>query len=258
MINLKKTLKKSLGQNFLINTQLCEEIVNVVPDTSDRTILEIGCGNGALTKYLVKKKALKYVIVELDARWAKYIQEEFAAHHTHVEVKNENILDFQTQEKRYSIVGNIPYNITHLILKKIIEWYRLVDDFTIMVQEEVAQKLIQKKGAGYTPISVLMQLLFHLKLHQKINPSEFVPAPKVFSRIIQGKKNPQIEYEKINSFKLFLEKIFHFPRKKIRNQGLPADRVGLFSEEILEKRAQEMTPSQLYALFLDTEKKLSH
>lgn len=250
MKNLKKTLKKSLGQNFLINQELCSDIVALVPSTFQQNILEIGCGNGALTRFLVNKECNKYTIVELDERWAKYVREEFGAHYRNVEIKNENILDFKLNDNaHYVIVGNIPYNITHLILKKIISWCCQIDSFTLMMQEEVAQKLIKKKGAGYGPISVIMQLLFHMKLYYKISPKEFVPSPRVFSRIMQGKKEIQLQLDDLFQFQSFLEKIFRFPRKKIKNQTIDISLLSLIDQDTQEKRAQEMTSIEIYQLY---------
>jgi 16S rRNA A1518/A1519 N6-dimethyltransferase RsmA/KsgA/DIM1 with predicted DNA glycosylase/AP lyase activity len=126
-----------------------------------------------------------------------------------------------------------------------------------MVQEEVAQKIAKKSGSSYGPISVISQLLFDIKLHQKVAPHEFIPEPRVFSRVIEFKKkiNTILNLSLLDQFKKFLGMLFTHPRKKIKHQGIPETIKSFFNETILNSRSQELFPEELYNLFLLTIKK---
>jgi 16S rRNA (adenine1518-N6/adenine1519-N6)-dimethyltransferase len=115
---LEKTLKKSLGQNFLHNTILAYDITQHIPDNKEAIILEIGCGNGALTKYIKDKEYKEYHIVEYDSKWAKFITEEYIKKSSSIIMHNQDILIHEIKKnERYTIIGNIPYNITYGIIQ---------------------------------------------------------------------------------------------------------------------------------------------
>ncbi len=252
---LEKTLKKSLGQNFLHNTILAYDITEHLANTDNSIILEIGCGNGALTKYIKDKKYKEYHIVEFDQKWAKFIDEEYIKKGSSIIMYNEDILSHLIKDNEvYTIIGNIPYNITYSIIQKIFSWYSSIELVILMVQEEVAQKIAKKFGSTYGPISVISQLLFDIKLHQKVAPFEFVPQPRVFSRIIEFKKKKSIilDFKLLDEFKKFLSIMFSHPRKKIKHQGIPENIKKFFNDDILNNRSQEMSPENLYNLFLLT------
>lgn len=251
---LEKTLKKSLGQNFLHNTILAYDITEHLNSDNNSIILEIGCGNGALTKYIKDKKYKEYHIVELDTKWANFISEEYIKKDFRIKIFNEDILLHNiNKEEKYYIIGNIPYNITYSIIQKIFNWYPSINVALLMVQEEVAQKIIKKSGSTYGPISIISQLLFNIKLHQKVAPFEFVPEPKVFSRIIEfEKKDTILDLNLLEKFKKFLAILFIHPRKKIKHQGIDQGIIIQFNESILNKRSQELSPKDIYNLFLST------
>jgi 16S rRNA (adenine1518-N6/adenine1519-N6)-dimethyltransferase len=248
-------LKKSLGQHFLIDTDLASSIAGLIkPFEKNTTLLEIGPGNGALTEHLVNVPVTKYLIIELDSYWKKIIEKRYTAQHPHIEIREENILDTRLAKNQcYTVIGNIPYNITFPILKKIISLRSCITKAVLMTQEEVAQKLVAQRGSSYGPISVLMQTFFTIKLSHKVPPAAFCPPPKVTSRVfVLEKKATEIKEEELNNFSQFLGKIFRLPRKKIKNQGLPEHVLLSFDEEIQEKRAQELSPEKLYTLFKQT------
>lgn len=250
---LEKTLKKSLGQNFLYNTILAYDITQHLVNTKDSIILEIGCGNGALTKYIKDKEYKEFHIVEYDTKWAKFASDEYIKKESLIIMHNQDILLHEIkQNERYNIIGNIPYNITYSIIQKIFSWYNSIDMVIIMTQEEVAQKIAKKSGSTYGPISVISQLLFDITLHEKVAPFEFVPQPKVFSRVIEFKKKATtiIDFNVLDEFKKFLGIMFSHPRKKIKHQGMPESIKINFNEDILNSRSQELNPETLYNLFL--------
>lgn len=240
-------LKKSLGQNFLKNENISKSIVNNIINCKSKNILEIGCGDGALTKYIDQLKFEKFFIVEFDEFWAKKAHEKFKS----ANVFCEDILKFNfPKNETWILIGNIPYNITFKIFQKIILWKNNLEKIIIMTQEEVAKKIIKNHGKDYGPISVLMQLLFEIELLEKIGPENFFPEPKIFSRIISLKPKPEIIFEEKqkDDFKKFLEIIFKFPRKKIKNNILGTTYKNI-DEKFHDKRAQELSSEEIFNLW---------
>lgn len=249
---MTKKLKKSLSQSFLINDIIGSHIANLGNYDKDTILLEIGCGKGALTQFLYKKQNKSYHIVELDPRWAKYITEEYKNKTENLIVFNKNILDHViTKDESYIIIGNIPYHITFLILEKLFSWYNNMKEIIIMVQEEVAQKITQKSGRSYGPISIISQLLFDITLDIKITPENFTPQPQVFSRVLIFKKkhNTTININEIEEIKKFISYFFHLPRKKIKSQGIPESILMDIPKYILDLRAQEIQSDDFYNLY---------
>jgi 16S rRNA (adenine1518-N6/adenine1519-N6)-dimethyltransferase len=241
-------LKKSLGQNFLKNEIISYKIVENITNEKCENILEIGCGAGALTKFINERNWKNFWIVEFDDFWAGNARKNFK----NAKVFNKNILDFDLKsDLNWIVIGNIPYNITYGILKKIIEWRNFLEKIVLMVQEEVALKLYNKKGKDYGPISVLMQLFFEVELSIKVLPENFSPAPKVTSRIVifTPKKNmPEIKnYEEFSNF---LSVIFKHPRKKIKNNIAASKYESKIEEKYLDKRAQEIFSEEIYEIWV--------
>jgi 16S rRNA (adenine1518-N6/adenine1519-N6)-dimethyltransferase len=243
-------LKRSLGQNFLQDVVLSERIVDYLRCHSD-LVLEIGPGNGALTEFIVKKNPKKFHIVELDSHWAGLLAQRYKETKT-ITIFQKSILDHPFEKNlSYSIIGNIPYNITFPILMKIVESVDVINEAVIMMQEEVAQKLIKKKGADYGPISILMQIFFDIELCDFVPPAAFIPAPAVNSRVVyfKKKKNPDLNSNDIPLFKKFLSYFFVFPRKKIKSQNIPQSISSFLSEDLKELRAQEISPERFISIY---------
>lgn len=258
-ISLEKKLKKSLSQNFLINSNIASAIVALGCYNENVVLLEIGCGKGALTQFLFNQKKKSYHIVELDGRWAKYIYEEYKNKVNQFFVHNENILDYHLFEnERYIIVGNIPYHITCPIIEKLFLWCHNIDQAIIMMQEEVAQKIAKRGGSSYGPLSVVAQLLFDIELSLKIESEYFIPQPKVNSRIVIFKK--KLEQKLISEDYIFFRKyiagFFSFPRKKIKHQGLPSCILQSLTETQKNLRAQEISPDEFLVLYCQYRKLL--
>lgn len=248
-------LKRALGQNFLINEIVAVSIVEYLACDESAILLEIGCGKGALTRFLYQKEYKEYHIVELDDRWAKFITEEYGGRKTGIKIFNQDILDYiPAVGNKYQVIGNVPYNITYLILEKMFSMHEYLGQVVLLVQEEVALKLVKRNGSNYGPISVMTQLLFDISLGLKVGSEEFYPEPKVNSRIIiMKKKSSVLESISIPEFKKFLGYLFSHPRKKIKHQTMPDNlkkRMTAEIPEILEKRAQELSPEEIFSLYI--------
>ncbi|MCX7798674.1 MAG: 16S rRNA (adenine(1518)-N(6)/adenine(1519)-N(6))-dimethyltransferase RsmA [Melioribacter sp.] len=185
---------KRYGQNYLIDKNIIQKIIEEFNPSENDIILEIGPGRGALTSYLVNK-AKKLITVEIDKRVVEYLKENFPT----VEVINKDFLevdlkDFCDKINKLRIIGNIPYNITSPILFKLIEQRSYIEDALLMVQYEVAKRITAKeKTKEYGILSVLLNFFAETKFCFRISPNVFYPKPKVFSAIVKLEFRNNIE-----------------------------------------------------------------
>ncbi|HRF19044.1 MAG TPA: rRNA adenine N-6-methyltransferase family protein, partial [Chitinophagaceae bacterium] len=134
------TLKKSLGQHFLKDENICRKIVSSLQEHPFKQLLEVGPGGGALTKYLLKLEDVDFKAVELDEEKVTYLLQTFPE--LEGKIINESFLDInQPFTGRFTVVGNFPYNISTQILFKILEWRENVEAVVGMFQKEVAQRV---------------------------------------------------------------------------------------------------------------------
>ncbi len=246
-------LKKSLGQNFLRDERVLNNIIEHAALKHDEYVFEIGCGDGALSRKLITNPIKFLVIIELDKRCVERVKSELG--NKKLCFYNENILDFDTTQltkisNKWSLVANIPYCITHPILKKVVLWKNFLRQAVLMVQEEIAQKIVKKRGRDYSYLSLLMQYNFHCTLHEKVPPEAFYPAPQVNSRIIQlipRTDAPIIHNEKL--FWEFVDLIFGQPRRTIHNNIKATLYENKIPEEIKSKRAQELSLDEIINLW---------
>ena len=215
--------KKSLSQNFLINDQAAKRIVDSLNIQEGDTVLEIGAGKGALTKYLLKK-AKKVIAVELDKELCQYLEQKFLEKKNLVLI-NKDILkiDFKKlagQESHLKVIGNLPYQITSPLLSLLLENRKFIPISVLMVQKEVAKRICaQPKSKDWSPLSLTVQLhsevraLFHLK------PTSFFPPPKVESSVIKiiFRKEPKVFIADENLFFSVIRSAFGQRRKMILN-----------------------------------------
>src|SRR4028119_1324799 len=151
------TLKKSLGQHFLHDENICRRIVAALQENAFDRLLEIGPGGGALTKYLLQVRPLDFRAVELDAEKVSYLENRYPDIRGFL--LHENFLDMKKPfDLPFMIVGNFPYNISTQILFKILDWKEDVTGMVGMFQKEVAQRVASKEGSKvYGVLSVLVQ-----------------------------------------------------------------------------------------------------
>ena len=154
------TLRKSLGQHFLKDENICRKIVAVLRERSFVQLLEVGPGGGALTKYLVELPGIEFKAVELDIEKVEYLIMQFPS--IKDRIIHESFLDIQKPfEGGFTIVGNFPYNISSQILFRILEWTDSVECMVGMFQKEVAIRVAAKEdNKDYGILSVLVQAFF--------------------------------------------------------------------------------------------------
>ena len=186
----KLTLKKAFGQNFLTDENLLGEIVEKAGVTENDTVLEIGCGAGALTRELVKK-AKKVIGYEIDGRLAPILKEtvgEFNnAEIIFKDVMKESLVDLEKSlGGEYKIVANLPYYITTPIVMRFLENAKNLTSMSVMVQEEVADRFSALPGSpDYGAITVAINLRGAAGTVLKVPREKFTPVPNVDSAVVR-------------------------------------------------------------------------
>jgi len=208
------SLKKEFGQHFLREQACVDAMLDAVSLTQESSILEIGCGDGFLTKDLIQAPHKQLWIFEIDEHWADYVSTLYGVEKVEMIVDDVLNIDFSILEPDapWHILANLPYNITFPLLHKIRVHRHLFGPSVIMIQEEVAQKLVACRGRGYGYVSLYFQHYFDMHLLRKVYPGAFLPPPKVESRLVY--LNPRKELEEIpdeEGFWKFIKVCFHQP-----------------------------------------------
>jgi len=175
------TPKKSLGQNFLVNTHIAERIVDACHLTPTDTVLEIGPGKGALTHEL-SRQCKSVLAIEKDKILAEQLKIDFK--NSNVHIFGDDILKypFDKLPDNIKIIGNLPYNIATPIIEKIIDHRKKCRQMYITVQLEYAQRIVAKPNTkSYGSFSCFIQYYMEPRILFKIKPSAFLPIPKVQS-----------------------------------------------------------------------------
>tara|TARA_A100001011_G_scaffold329623_1_gene354982 strand:- start:546 stop:1334 length:789 start_codon:yes stop_codon:yes gene_type:complete len=180
--------KKSLGQNFLIDHNIIDKIVNII-DVKDKNILEVGPGTGNLTEKILKKKPNNFLVVEKDYNLVNLLKEKFNGK---IKIINDDILKIEENslsKEILTVYGNLPYNIsTEILIKWILNmkekkiWF---NHLILMFQKEVADRIISKFDTkNYGRLTVLANWRLKIKKICDIYPSCFYPRPKVESTLL--------------------------------------------------------------------------
>jgi 16S rRNA (adenine1518-N6/adenine1519-N6)-dimethyltransferase len=230
--------KAKLGQNFLRDQSAVRKIVDALGDVSKELVLEIGPGEGVITKPL-SERAGKVVAIELDRILAAKLRLHFGRV-PNVEILEANVLsvDFNgvvqghlrgvtdrspgAEVRRAKLIGNLPYYITSDILLKLFEQHRNFSEFVIMVQKEVADRLAAEPGTrDYGLLTATTQLYCDVRSLFTLPPGAFAPPPKVHSTVLRLAVNPKCEELGIKGrepqFIAFLKLSFGQKRKTLAN-----------------------------------------
>ena len=228
--------KKSLGQNFLNDRNVLEQITNVTV-IKDRTILEIGPGTGNLTSFILKNNPKKVFVVEKDNNLAENLNDNFKDKLT---IINDDILNIDENllfDEKVIVFGNLPYNIsTEILCKWIINlkdnfWF---DHLVLMFQKEVADRIISKHNTStYGRLSILSNWKLDVKKICDIKPESFYPKPKIDSSLLFF--TPKKKFFKIKNPKNLekVTRIFFSHRRKMLKK--PFNQLFNGDQRILEK-----------------------
>lgn len=236
------SVKKSLGQHFLKDENICRKIVAALQEHTFNQLLEVGPGGGALTKYLLEINNIDFKAVELDEEKIQYLLKTYPA------LKGKLIhQDFLEMEKpftgKFTVAGNFPYNISTQILFKILEWEEDVECVLGMFQKEVAQRVAAKEGNKvYGVTSVLTQAFFDADYLFDVHEKCFQPPPKVKSGVIR--LLPREEPVAIKSDKFFFTLVktaFNQRRKTLRNAVKTLFDAAILEDGLFNKRAEQLS-----------------
>lgn len=248
------TLKKSLGQHFLHDENMCKQIVAQLEYTGGKKIVEIGPGGGALSKYLIAIPDIDYKAIEIDEEKFHYLEATYPA------IKGKIILKDVLQaelpfEGTFSVIGNFPYNISSPIMFKMLEWETQVDEVIGMFQKEVAQRIAAGPGSKmYGILSVLTQAYFKVDYLFDVLPTSFTPPPKVMSGVVRFANihNPH-NIENFKKFKMLVKAAFGQRRKTLRNALRSYVPAAALTDPLMDKRAEQLSVTDfiyLYRTFL--------
>lgn len=246
---LMYTLKKSLGQHFLKDENVCTKIITSLQQCSFTKLLEVGPGGGALTKYLLQIPAIDFKAVEIDEEKIDYLVSAFPA--LKQKIIHKSFLDIEKPfDGKFSVVGNFPYNISTQILFKLLEWKNDVDCVIGMFQKEVAQRIASKEGNKiYGVTSVLTQAFFKVEYLFDVNENSFQPPPKVKSAVIRlSLKKESLPMRSEADFFQLVKAAFNQRRKTLRNATKNLFNGETLHQEIFNKRAEQLTIEDFAAL----------
>lgn len=179
--------KKSLGQNFLQDSNIARKIVDALLIGPDDTVVEIGPGPGALTAIIAARRPRILLLVEKDDHWARERSETIIADGTRPEVRCADALTVAWEEfpSPWKCIGNLPYNVASPLMWEIFSRARGLSRAVFMIQKEVGQRIAAQPGTGaYGALSVWVQTFMRPKIEFVVPPQVFIPRPKVDSAVL--------------------------------------------------------------------------
>ncbi len=248
-MNKPYTLKKSLGQHFLHDENVCRTIVAQIEYTEGKQLLEIGPGGGALSKYLIAQPGINYKAIEIDEEKVQYLQKTYPEMNGKIIMQDILKADIPF-EGSFSVMGNFPYNISSPIMFTMLDWEPQVKEIIGMFQKEVAQRIAAGPGSKmYGILSVLTQAYFKVEYLFDVDNKCFTPPPKVMSGVLRftNTNNPHgiVHFKKL---KTLVKAAFNQRRKTLRNalrSTLPAEAL---TDALMDKRAEQLSVSDFIYL----------
>lgn len=243
--------KKHLGQHFLTDLEIAQNIAHSLDTSLHNTILEVGPGMGVLTKYLLNLKSEVFVI-EIDKESVRYLKAHFPKLENHIIEGDFLKLPIEDVfQNKVGLIGNFPYNISSQILFKALEHKDKITEIVGMFQKEVAERVASPSGKkAYGIISVLLQCYFDIEYLFTVNEDVFDPPPKVKSAVIRLRRNqrknlPCDEKKFIRTVKT----AFSMRRKTLRNALKSLNLVDeIKAKKFLDLRAEQLSVEDFFEL----------
>lgn len=236
--------QKKFGQNFLIDTHVLDKIINAAEITKEDLVLEIGPGIGTMTQYLCEH-AREVIAVEIDKNLIPILQNDTLAMYDNITILNEDILKVDINKlvqernggKPIKVVANLPYYITTPIIMGLFESHVPIDNITVMVQKEVADRMQSAPGSkDYGALSLAVQYYADPYIAANVPPNCFMPRPNVGSAVIRltlYKDSPVQVKDEAFLFRL-IRASFNQRRKTLVNGLTNSAELTLTKDEILE------------------------
>ncbi len=233
--------KKSLGQNFLFDKNIINKIIETI-DITNKNIIEIGPGLGALTEKILEKKPNKLIIIEKDFELYKKLLNKFDK--KKITIINDDALLYNFSEfKNFKLISNLPYNISSRFLLKIIKLNKNFTDLVCMIQSELADKFDYNKGK-MNKYKFISKYCGKYKILFKVSPNVFYPKPKVNSKVVKF----ELIKKNIHSHNLdyFLKSFFINKRKKIKsNKNIEI----LTDKTLADKRYEDLKYNEILYIY---------
>jgi 16S rRNA (adenine1518-N6/adenine1519-N6)-dimethyltransferase len=225
---------KSLGQNFLMNDEICKKIALAGEVKIDDTIFEVGPGLGSLTRFLIESGAGKVYLIEKDKRFLDILKTEYMGS---FEILHTDALKFDfSSYSNFKIIANLPYNIGTELLTRWICLENRPKIMVLMLQKEVVERIISKpKTKDYGRLSVLCQAFYDCEKLFDVARGSFYPAPNVTSSVVRlSSKNLKLDAKKLG---IITERLFSSRRKILKNALFS---LNIQREDLAQKRAEEL------------------
>ena len=236
------TLKKSLGQHFLKDENICRKIIASLQENPFHQLVEVGPGGGALTKFLVDINNINFKAVEVDDEKVEFLINTYPS--LKDKIIHQSFLNIEKPfEGNFTVIGNFPYNISSQIVFKILDWKDDVECMIGMFQKEVAMRIAAREGSKvYGVISVLVQAFYNVEYLFEVNEQSFNPPPKVKSAVIRlMPQQEKLLMKSERSFFVLVKTAFNQRRKMLRNAVKSLFDETTLQDEIFNKRAEQLT-----------------
>lgn len=241
--------KKGLGQHFLKDRNIARKIVESLRLQTETQVLEIGPGMGILTGFLLEEPGIRLKLVEIDPESVGFLKSHFIDQE--MDILEADILKIPVHalfSGSFSVIGNFPYNISSQIFFRILEWRNQVPQVVGMVQKEVAERISSAPGnKTYGILSVLLQAYYHIDFLFTVNPSVFVPPPKVKSAVIRLRRNERNHLSCDESAFVTVVKTAFNQRRKMLSNALHSLSASL-PEDLAGKRAEQLSVDEFVTL----------
>ncbi|MDR0540780.1 MAG: 16S rRNA (adenine(1518)-N(6)/adenine(1519)-N(6))-dimethyltransferase RsmA [Dysgonamonadaceae bacterium] len=244
--------KKSLGQHFLKDLSIAEQIAATVSRYPELPVLEVGPGMGVLTQFLLRDRR-DLTVVELDAESVAYLQTRYPLPNERIIQADFLKLDLNTLfPTPFCVIGNYPYNISSQIFFKVLEYRDKIPCCSGMIQKEVAERLASPAGKkSYGIISVLIQAWYNIEYLFTVEPDVFDPPPKVKSAVIRMTRNSRLELDcDENLFRTVVKTAFNQRRKTMRNSLKPllGKENEIYTLPVFDKRPEQLSVEEFITL----------
>ncbi|TDI81770.1 MAG: ribosomal RNA small subunit methyltransferase A [Caldithrix sp.] len=249
--------KKSLGQNFLVDENIARKIIEKLTPNPQDVIIEIGPGFGVLTKYIISQ-ARKVIAIEIDAKLCESLRGRFRSSKNFTLIQGDflktELRNYLEEEVLVRFLGNIPYHITSPVIFKIFQIRQFASDMTLMIQREVAERIVANPGGkDYGILSVFSQLYSKPKILFHISRNVFKPKPQVDSSVIKWDFTQPEDVGVVSEE--VLDKVIHLTfqqrRKMLRKSLQQIPGFFEYSKKInfnLEKRPEELSVHEFVEL----------
>jgi 16S rRNA (adenine1518-N6/adenine1519-N6)-dimethyltransferase len=233
------TPAKRLGQHFLTDKRIMMAIVRTAEVNSEETVVEVGPGLGEMTK-LLASKARRVIAIEVDESMVAMLRDRLADYENIVLLRGDALkFDFLGESRKWGeklkVVSNLPYNISTQLLFRLVEMREVFSGMTLMLQREVAERIVATPGGKqYGILSVLLQLYCDTCIQLLVMPSSFYPRPKVESAVMRFDflQKPRVEIENEPIFRKVVKASFGHRRKTLKNALKNAAFFSVKGEEI--------------------------